>query len=60
MELTQDLNRLDREVVEAKQRLELLEERATAKWTAIVEACAREGTLICQVEEANTNLRRKT
>ena len=31
IELTQDLHRLDREVIEARQRLELLEEQATAK-----------------------------
>ena len=60
IELTQDLHRLDREVVEAKHRLEQLEEQAATKWTAIVKACAREGTLICQVEEVDSNLRRKT
>ncbi|XXG42079.1 hypothetical protein AAC387_Pa01g2427 [Persea americana] len=48
------------DVIEARQRLELLEEQAAAKWTAIVEARAREGTLIRQVEEAKSNLRRKT
>ena len=31
IELTQDLHRLDREVIEARQRLELLEEQAAAK-----------------------------
>ncbi|XXG42063.1 hypothetical protein AAC387_Pa01g2413 [Persea americana] len=60
IELTQDLHRLDREVIEAMQRLELLEEQAAAKWAAITEARDREGALICQVEEADSNLRRKT
>ena len=56
IELTQDLHRLDREVIEARQRLELLEEQAAA----IVEARAREGTLNRQVEEVDNNLRRQT
>ncbi|XXG79935.1 hypothetical protein AAC387_Pa09g0898 [Persea americana] len=60
IELTQDQHRLDREVIEARQRLELLEEQAAAKWTAISKARDRERTLIRQVEEAESNLRRKT
>ena len=32
IELTQDLHRLDREVIEARQRLELLEEQTAIKW----------------------------
>ncbi|XXG41735.1 hypothetical protein AAC387_Pa01g2140 [Persea americana] len=60
IELTQDLHRLDRELIEARQRLELLEEQAAAKWTAIMEARTKEGTLIRQVEEADSNLWRKT
>ncbi|XXG59365.1 hypothetical protein AAC387_Pa04g1465 [Persea americana] len=45
-----------KEVIEARQRLEILEGQAAA----IMEARDREGTLICQVEEADSNLRRKT
>ena len=60
IELTQDQHRLDREVTEAKQRLELLEEQAAAKWAATLKARDRERTLICQVEEVESNLRRKT
>ncbi|XXG53082.1 hypothetical protein AAC387_Pa03g1240 [Persea americana] len=60
IELTQDLHRLAREVIEAKQRLELLEEQAAAKWAAITEARDREGAFIRQVEEADSNFRRKT
>ncbi|XXG47533.1 hypothetical protein AAC387_Pa02g2167 [Persea americana] len=60
IELTQDQHRLDREVIEARQRLELLEEQAAAKWTAILKARNREMTLIRQVEKAENNLRRKT
>ena len=41
IELTQDLHRLDRDVIEARQHLELLEEQTAAKWTAIVEARTR-------------------
>ena len=59
-ELTQDLHRLEREVIEARQRLELLEEQAAAKWAAITEAHDREGALIHQVKEVDSNLRRKT
>ena len=59
IELTHDLNRLDGEVVEARQRLELLEEQVSAKWAAVMEARDREGTLIRRVEEAESNLRRK-
>ncbi|MBY3556111.1 hypothetical protein HGI15_22525, partial [Modestobacter lapidis] len=43
IELTQDLHRLDREVTEARQRLEQLQEQSAAKWAAIVEARDREG-----------------
>ncbi|XXG41740.1 hypothetical protein AAC387_Pa01g2144 [Persea americana] len=32
IELTQDLHRLDREVIKTKQRLEQLEAQAAAKW----------------------------
>ncbi|XXG85704.1 hypothetical protein AAC387_Pa11g0738 [Persea americana] len=46
IELTQDQHRLDREVTEARRRLELLEEHATAKWTATLKAGDRERTLI--------------
>ena len=60
IELTQDLHRLDKEVVEARQLLEQLEAQAAAKWTAIVEAHAREGILIRQVEEVDRNFWRKT
>ena len=60
IKLTQDQHRLDREVIEARQRLELLEEQAAAKWTAILKARYRERSLIRQVEEAESNLRRKT
>ena len=60
IELTQDQHRLDREVIEARQRLELLEEQAAAKWTAILKARDRERTLIRHIEEAESNLRRKT
>ncbi|KAJ8634480.1 hypothetical protein MRB53_008747 [Persea americana] len=60
IELTQDQYRLDREVTEARQRLELLEEQAAAKWAATLKARDRERTLICQVEEVESNLRRKT
>ncbi|XXG85663.1 hypothetical protein AAC387_Pa11g0700 [Persea americana] len=60
IELTQDQHRLDREVIEARQRLELLEEQAAAKWTAILKARERERTLIRQVKEVESNLRRKT
>ncbi|XXG53587.1 hypothetical protein AAC387_Pa03g1666 [Persea americana] len=60
IELTRDLHLLEREVIEAKQCLELLEEQATTKWNAIMEAHAREGALIPQVEEADSNLQRKT
>ena len=60
IELTQDQHRLDREVTEARQRLELLEEQAAAKWTATLKARDRERTLIRQVEEVESNLRRKT
>ncbi|XXG82567.1 hypothetical protein AAC387_Pa10g0487 [Persea americana] len=48
------------EVTETKQRLELLEEQAAAKWTATLKARDRERTLIRQVEEVESNLRRKT
>ena len=60
IELTQDQHRLDREVTEARQRLELLEEQAAAKWTATLKARDRERALIRQVEEVESNLRRKT
>ncbi|XXG59346.1 hypothetical protein AAC387_Pa04g1448 [Persea americana] len=60
IELTQDRHRLNREVIEARQRLELLEEQAVAKWAATLKACDRERTLIRQVEEVESNLRRKT
>ncbi|XXG42229.1 hypothetical protein AAC387_Pa01g2553 [Persea americana] len=60
IELTQDQHRLDKEVIEARQRLELLEEQAAAKWTAILKARDRERTFIRQAEEAEGNLRRKT
>lgn len=57
--LQQDLDHLDKEVVEARQCLDLLEEEAAAKWTAIVEARDKERILIRQVEEAEGNVRRK-
>ncbi|KAJ8614974.1 hypothetical protein MRB53_021859 [Persea americana] len=57
---SEDRHRLDREVTEARQRLELLEEQAVAKWTATLQARDRERTLIRQVEEVESNLRRKT
>ena len=60
IEPTQDQHRLNREVTEARQRLELLEEQAAAKWTATLKARDRERTLIRQVEEAESNIRRKT
>ncbi|XXG68859.1 hypothetical protein AAC387_Pa06g1856 [Persea americana] len=60
IELTKDQHRLDTEVTEARQRLELLEKQAAAKWTATLKACDRERTLIRQVEEVESNLRRKT
>ena len=60
IELTQDQHRLDREVTEARQRLELLVEQAAAKWAATLNARDRERTLICLVEEVESNLRRKT
>ena len=60
IELTQGQHRLDREVIEARQRLELLEEQAAAKGATTLKAHDRERTLICQVEEAESNLRRKT
>ena len=60
IELIQDLHRLDREFIEARQRLEQLEAQVAAKCTALVEACAREGALIRQVEDVDHNLRRKT
>ncbi|KAJ8635653.1 hypothetical protein MRB53_009920 [Persea americana] len=60
IELTQDQHCLDREVIEAKQHLEQLEEQAAAKWAAALKARDRERTLIHQVEEAESNLRRKT
>ena len=46
IELTQDQHHLDREVTEARQRLELLEEQAAAKWTATLKALDRERTPI--------------
>ncbi|KAJ8615015.1 hypothetical protein MRB53_004217 [Persea americana] len=55
-----DKHCLDKEVIEARQRLELLEEQDAAKWTAILKARDRERTLIRQVEEAESNLQRKT
>ena len=60
IELTQDQYRLDREVTEARQRLELLEEQAAAKWAATLKARDKEWTLIRQVEEVESNVRRKT
>ncbi|XXG85681.1 hypothetical protein AAC387_Pa11g0716 [Persea americana] len=60
IELIQDQHCLDREVTEAIQCLELLEEQATAKWTITLKARDRERTLIRQVEEFESNLRRKT
>ncbi|XXG47944.1 hypothetical protein AAC387_Pa02g2505 [Persea americana] len=60
IELTQDQQLLDKEVTEARQRLVLLEEQAAAKWTATLKARDRERTLIRQVEEVESNLRRKT
>ena len=60
LELTQDQHRLDWEVTKARQRLELLEKQAAAKWTATLKARDRERTLIRQVEEVESNLRRKT
>ena len=60
IELTQDQHRLDREVIEARQHLELLEEQAAAKWVTTLKACDRERTLIRQVEEVESNLRSKT
>ncbi|XXG62736.1 hypothetical protein AAC387_Pa05g1049 [Persea americana] len=59
-ELAQDQHHLEREVTEARQCLELLEEQAAAKWTTILKACDRERSLIRQVEEAESNLPRKT
>ena len=49
IELTRDQHRLDREVTEARQRLELLEEQAAAKWADTLKARDRERTLIRQV-----------
>ncbi|XXG42110.1 hypothetical protein AAC387_Pa01g2454 [Persea americana] len=46
IELTQDHHHLDREVTEARQRLELLEEQAAAKWATTLKARDRERTLI--------------
>ena len=60
IELTQDQHRLDREVTEARQRLELLEEQAAAKWTTTLKARDGERALIRQVKEVESNLRRKT
>ncbi|XXG53638.1 hypothetical protein AAC387_Pa03g1703 [Persea americana] len=60
IELTQDQHRLDGEVTEARQRFELLDEQAAAKWAATLKARDREMTLIRQVEEAKSNLRRET
>ena len=60
IELTHDQHRLDREITEVRQRLKLLEEQAAAKWTATLKARDRERTLIRQVEEVESNLRRKT
>ena len=37
-----------------------MQEQSAAKWTAIVEARVKEGTLIRQVEEAGSSLQRKT
>ena len=54
IELIQDLHRLDREVVEFRQRLELLEEQAVAKWTAIVKARAREGLSFARLKRSTT------
>eukprot|EP00268_Persea_americana_P061110 TRINITY_DN7681_c0_g1_i1.p1 TRINITY_DN7681_c0_g1~~TRINITY_DN7681_c0_g1_i1.p1 ORF type:complete len:103 (+),score=19.08 TRINITY_DN7681_c0_g1_i1:487-795(+) len=42
------------------QHLEQLEAQVATKWTAIAEARAREGTLICQVADTNSILREKT
>ncbi|XXG47598.1 hypothetical protein AAC387_Pa02g2222 [Persea americana] len=60
IELTQDQHRLDREVTAARQRLELLEEQAAAKWAATLKARDRERTLFRQVEEVENSLQRKT
>ncbi|XXG41935.1 hypothetical protein AAC387_Pa01g2300 [Persea americana] len=60
IELTQDQHRLDREVTEARQCLEILEEQAAATWAATLKAHDRERTLIRQVEEVESNLWRKT
>ncbi|KAJ8649241.1 hypothetical protein MRB53_002264 [Persea americana] len=57
---SEDQHHLDREVTEARQRLKLLEEHAAAKWAATLKARDRERTLIRQVEEVKSNLRRKT
>ncbi|KAJ8627662.1 hypothetical protein MRB53_020969 [Persea americana] len=60
IKLTQDQHHIDREVIEARQRLELMEEQAAAKWAATLKARDRERTLIRKVEEVESNLRRKT
>ncbi|MDL1135137.1 hypothetical protein PS057_17220 [Yersinia pestis] len=58
--LTHDLNILDREVDEARKRLEHLQAQVAAKWTAIIEARDRESALIHQVADAERVLKRKS
>ena len=52
IELTQDLHRLDREVIEVRQRLEQLEAQAAAKWIAIVEALPERGLSFCRLKKS--------
>ena len=57
--LRRDLEALDREVEEARKRLEHLKAQVAAKWAAITEARDRESVLIRQVADADQVLRRK-
>ena len=58
--LTHDLNILDREVDEARRRLEHLQAQVAAKWSAITEAREKETVLIHRVADADRVLKRKS
>ena len=58
--LSGELDHLAKEIKETMRRLELLEEQSAAKWAAVVEARAKEGTLIDQIEKADEKLQRKS
>lgn len=60
IELSQDINRLEGDVIEARQCLQKLEAQLSTKCIAIAEARAKEETLIRQVADAKNILEERT